>query len=68
MTEKPSGQGGNMPFKSEAQRRYLWAKEPQVAEKWAHEYPDQKGLPEHVKKETHMKATRHAYISKLRKS
>jgi len=25
-----------VPFKSEAQRRYLWAKEPKVAEAWAH--------------------------------
>ena len=25
-----------MPFKSEAQRRYLWAKEPKIAEAWAH--------------------------------
>ena len=23
-----------MPFKSEKQRKYLWAKEPQIAEKW----------------------------------
>lgn len=25
-----------MPFKSESQRRYLWAKEPKIAEAWAH--------------------------------
>ena len=25
-----------MPFKSEKQRRYLWAKEPKIAEAWAH--------------------------------
>ncbi len=25
-----------MPFQSEAQRRYLWAKEPKIAEAWSH--------------------------------
>ena len=25
-----------MPFKSENQRRYLWANEPKIAEAWAH--------------------------------
>jgi hypothetical protein len=25
-----------MPFKSEAQRRFMWAKEPAIAKKWAH--------------------------------
>jgi len=24
-----------MPFKSEAQRRYLWANEPEIAKRWA---------------------------------
>lgn len=40
-----------MPFKSEAQRRYLWMHEPGVAQKWADEYPGQgpKNLPMHVK-------------------
>jgi hypothetical protein len=27
-----------MPFKSEAQRRYLWAKHPEIARKWADKY------------------------------
>lgn len=27
-----------MPFQSEAQRRFLWAKHPEVAKRWAHEY------------------------------
>lgn len=39
-----------MPFKSEAQRRFLFAKHPQIAERWAHEYPHQGHLPAHVKK------------------
>lgn len=27
-----------MPFESEKQRRFLWANEPEVAEKWTKEY------------------------------
>jgi len=27
-----------MPFKSEEQRKYLWAKEPKIARKWTDEY------------------------------
>ena len=38
-----------MPFKSEAQRRFLWSQHPEVAESWAHEYPGQHDLPYHVK-------------------
>lgn len=26
-----------MPFKSEKQRRFMWMKHPDIAEKWAHE-------------------------------
>lgn len=29
-----------MPFKSEKQRRYLWANEPEIARKWAKNYKD----------------------------
>lgn len=25
-----------MPFKSEQQRRFMWAKHPEIAEQWAH--------------------------------
>lgn len=32
-----------MPFKSEKQRRYLWANEPAVARRWAHEDPADSG-------------------------
>lgn len=38
-----------MPFKSEAQRRLMFAKVPEVAQRWADEYPGQKDLPMHVK-------------------
>ena len=39
-----------MPFKSEAQRRYLYAKEPKVAQRFARETPRNAKLPERVKK------------------
>jgi hypothetical protein len=41
-----------MPFKSEAQRRYLWMKEPKVAKEFAKATPKGKKLPYHVKKNT----------------
>jgi hypothetical protein len=35
-----------MPFKSEKQRRFLWAAHPEIAKRWAHDYPESnKGLP-----------------------
>lgn len=35
-----------MPFKSEKQRRYLWATQPEIAKRWAKEYPESnKNLP-----------------------
>lgn len=34
-----------MPFKSEKQRRFLWATRPDIAKRWAHEYPKKKKLP-----------------------
>ena len=37
-----------MPFESEAQRRFLWMHHPEIAKRWAHEYPGQKHLPMHV--------------------
>lgn len=41
-----------MPFESKAQQRYLFAKEPTIAKRWAKETPDFKKLPEHKKKQT----------------
>jgi hypothetical protein len=38
-----------MPFKSEAQRRYLYANEPKIAERWSKETPKGKKLPKRVK-------------------
>lgn len=43
-----------MPFQSEKQRRFLWAAHPDIAKRWAHEYPNQRNLPTyaHEKKKT----------------
>lgn len=38
-----------MPFRSEAQRRYLWAKHPEVAREFAAHTPKGNKLPTHVK-------------------
>lgn len=37
-----------MPFRSEKQRRFLWATQPAIAKRWAHEYPQKKKLPMYV--------------------
>jgi hypothetical protein len=39
-----------MPFKSKAQAKALWAKNPKVAQEFADATPNIKALPEHVKK------------------
>lgn len=39
-----------MPFKSNAQRKYLFAKHPEIAKEFAVATPNGKKLPEHVKK------------------
>ena len=39
-----------MPFKSKAQARYLWAKDPVVAKEFADATPSYKRLPEHINK------------------
>ena len=44
-----------MPFQSEAQRRYLWARHPTIARRWAHEHPGQHDLPYHKKKKKEVK-------------
>lgn len=38
-----------MPFKSEAQRRYMWVHHPKIAKKWADKYGTPKNLPKHKK-------------------
>ena len=35
-----------MPFRSESERRWLWVHRPDIARRWAHEYPkSNRGLP-----------------------
>lgn len=41
-----------MPMKSQAQRRYLWAKHPDVAKKFEKETPKGKKLPKRINNET----------------
>jgi hypothetical protein len=37
-----------MPFKSEAQRGFMFARHPEIARRWAREYPNQGSLPARV--------------------
>ncbi|ODU02671.1 MAG: hypothetical protein ABS79_00010 [Planctomycetes bacterium SCN 63-9] len=39
-----------MPFKSESQRRWMYAKHPEMARRWEAHTPKGKRLPKHVKK------------------
>lgn len=62
-----------MPFKSEKQRRFLWASHPDIAKRWAHEYPkSNKGLPMYAHKKQDEKAAAltaiHSYVNKLNNS
>lgn len=36
------------PFRSEAQRRFMFSKKPKLAKKWAKKYGTPKGLPQKV--------------------
>ena len=38
-----------MPYKSQAQRKYMHLKHPEIAKRWDREFPNQKRLPLHVK-------------------
>ena len=39
-----------MPFKSEAQRKMMYAKHPQIAKRWEKETPKGKALPKKVER------------------
>ena len=39
-----------MPFSSKAQQRFMFAKHPKIAKRWANETPNIKSLPEKKKK------------------
>ena len=53
-----------MPFKSDAQRKFMFAKHPEIAKKWAHKYGVPKNLPEHASEPESMKAIRSATSKK----
>jgi hypothetical protein len=40
-----------MPFKSEAQRRWMWANDPKMAQRWADHTPKGTDLPKYVSDE-----------------
>ena len=48
-----------MPFKSTAQRAYMHANIPDIAQEWE-KYPNQKNLPKKVKKKSKMRKRRKA--------
>lgn len=49
--------GPNMsPFRSKAQRAFMYAKHPEIAKRWEDEYGPGKNLPEHVKAKKKPKA------------
>jgi len=39
-----------MPFKSQAQRAYMYSQHPDIAQRWRKEYGPQRGLPERAAK------------------
>lgn len=41
-----------MPFKSKSQMRFMYAKHPKIAKRWAEETPNEKKLPETAKKKS----------------
>lgn len=45
-----------MPFKSQAQERWMFATHPKMANQWATETPGFKTLPDHVQKKAKMSA------------
>lgn len=53
-----------MPFKSKAQRAWMYANHPDMAARWQSETPQGSNLPEHVKREARKKALRSSLKSK----
>jgi hypothetical protein len=53
------------PFASEAQRRLLWSKHPEIAKRWSHEFPGQHDLPMHVKDKKKKKKKKRKKMAKL---
>jgi hypothetical protein len=50
-----------MPFKSKAQQRFMFAKEPEVAKEMASKTPSIKALPQHVKKKKKKQSLKHIF-------
>lgn len=48
-----------MPFRSEAQRKFLFAKKPAIAKKWAHKYGTPENLPEKLSTKEILKRRSH---------
>lgn len=44
-----------MPFKSQSQRKWMYANDPEMAEKWEKHTPKGKKLPKKVRKKKHGK-------------
>ena len=66
--EQEVGQGVVMPFKSQAQRRFLYATNPKVAKKFSAHTPKNKKLPEKVKMDNMEKmAAKKTLVSRLLK-
>jgi len=38
-----------MPFKSQAQRKFMYSKHPEIAKRWSKKYPTKKNLPKKLK-------------------
>lgn len=55
-----------MPFKSENQRRYLWANRPDIAEAWAHGKSSVTGKKESPSQQGKRKSKRHKSRGKRR--
>ena len=55
-----------MPFKSKAQRRFMYAKHPKIAKRWSKHTPKGKELPEHVKESTETAASSNLEFKNIR--
>lgn len=54
-----------MPFQSDAQRKFLYSKHPDVAKEFADKTPKGANLPEHKKKKKHNKAQQDAIARRI---
>lgn len=49
-----------MPFKSQAQRRYMYSQHPEIAKEFEEKTPEGANLPEHVKHDAKRRALKRA--------